>query len=259
VKRLETKICSKCGKELELTKEYFNKQIRNKDGFKNKCRDCCKKIHQQYYKDNKTGILEKSKQYGIDNKATRSNHHKQYVKDNAEHFREYIKKWQAENHDKVLEAGRRHNEKHKAEVIEYRKRYRETHREALIEWFKQYNLDNREIKTISTQRYRARKLLLPSTLTSKQWETIKQHFNNKCAYCGKELPLSQDHFIAIKSSGEYGLNNIVASCRSCNSSKGSKDFFGWYPKYKYYSKKREKQILEFLNYKNGIQQLALTF
>ena len=108
------------------------------------------------------------------------------------------------------------------------------------------------------QRRMALKRKLSSTLTLAQWENMKMHFNNKCAYCGKELPLAQEHFLALTKGGEYTVNNIIPSCKTCNSSKCNKDFFTWYPKYKYFSKKREKIILKFLNYKNEIQQLTFT-
>ena len=107
------------------------------------------------------------------------------------------------------------------------------------------------------QRREARKRSLECNLTAKQWLDIKLQFDNKCAYCGKELPLAQEHFLALSKSGEYTVNNIICACKTCNSSKSNKDFFTWYPKYKYYSKKRERFILKFLNYKDGIQQITL--
>jgi hypothetical protein len=39
--------------------------------------------------------------------------------------------------------------------------------------------------------------------------------------------------------------------------KNDMDFSMWYPKYKYYSKKREAIILEYLDYKNNNQQLSI--
>lgn len=90
-----------------------------------------------------------------------------------------------------------------------------------------------------------------------QWEEIKKHFDYKCAYCGKDLPLAQEHFLALSKEGEYTLNNIIPSCKSCNSSKATKDFFKWYPNYKNYSKKRERAILKFLGYTDENQQLKI--
>ena len=114
-----------------------------------------------------------------------------------------------------------------------------------------------DIFIVSAQKRRAAKKQLSNSLTTKQWNKIKEHFDNKCAYCGKELPLAQEHFIPLSDGGEYTHNNIIPACKSCNSSKKNKSFFDWYPKYKRYSKKREKNILKFLGYKNEVQQLKL--
>ena len=122
---------------------------------------------------------------------------------------------------------------------------------------KKYKINHSEEFCIREQKRRTLKKSLESTFTPKQWEQTKEHFNNSCCYCGKELPLEMEHLIALSKGGEYTSNNIIPSCKSCNCSKNNKDFFIWYPKYRHYSKKREKKILEFLNYKNEFQQLKI--
>lgn len=42
-----------------------------------------------------------------------------------------------------------------------------------------------------------------------------------CAYCGREATTA-DHIIPKKAGGKDELANLVAACRSCNSSKGAK-------------------------------------
>lgn len=121
-----------------------------------------------------------------------------------------------------------------------------------------FRKNNRDRVIGYSQKYRSKRKELLATLTTEQWEDIKNTFDNRCCYCGKERPLAQEHFVAQSKGGEYTLDNIVPSCKSCNSSKGDKDFFEWYPTYKYYSKKREKFILDFLGYKNSsMQQLKV--
>lgn len=92
------------------------------------------------------------------------------------------------------------------------------------------------------------KQLLPATLTIEEWNNIKTNFKEKCAYCGKKLPLTQEHFIPVTQGGAYAISNIIPVCLSCNCSKQDMNFFIWYPKQEYHSKKREKFILEYLNY-----------
>jgi len=149
------------------------------------------------------------------------------------------------------------SESNREEVLQYKKKYRQKHKEDIKEKNKQWFSENKGKNISYRQKRKALKCQLSNTLTIQQWKNIKLSFNNCCAYCGKELPLAQEHFIALSKGGEYTQNNIITSCKSCNSSKSNKDFFTWYSKYKYYSKKREKAILKFLGYENGEQQLKI--
>lgn len=58
------------------------------------------------------------------------------------------------------------------------------------------------------------------------WDSTKDYFCRKCAYCGRETELVMEHAIPINRQylGEHRLGNIVPSCQLCNSNKGGKDF-----------------------------------
>jgi len=142
---------------------------------------------------------------------------------------------------------------------EYYKKYYEANKEDIAKRKKEYVVNNKDLSIISSNKRKAKDMKLAGTFTLTQWENTKQHFNNSCCYCGQELPLAQEHFINATSNGEYTVDNIVPSCIHCNSSKGDKNFFVWYKKYKYYSEERETKILKFLSYKNGIQQFKINY
>ena len=118
----------------------------------------------------------------------------------------------------------------------------------------------KSLASTSRQKRRSLKIKLETSFTNNQWEKCKKYFNNKCAYCGKEKELTQDHFVPLSKHGEYTKNNIVPACKSCNSRKHNKNFFEWYPRQEFYTKQRELKILQYLNYdpKTKIQQLAFT-
>ena len=228
----EMKTCKKCGEIKPATSDYFKAAKICKNGITGTCKKCYKERDKQYREAHK----EKSINYG--------------------------KLYRAANKVKASECNKQYRETHKNEASRYGRLYRESHKDKISESKRNWDLINRHTvdyknrHIINEQRRRIRKRELPATLTPKQWEDIKLDFNLKCAYCGKEKPLTQDHFLALDNGGEYTHNNIIPACRSCNSRKSKKTFFSWYPKFEYYSKKREKKILEYLNYKNGIQQLA---
>lgn len=85
------------------------------------------------------------------------------------------------------------------------------------------------------QRYLARIKGLPADYTRKDWLKTLEFFGYKCAYCGCEGELHQDHFFPSSKGGGYTKNNIVPACQSCNSRKGNIEPEYWLPieKYRY--------------------------
>ena len=170
---------------------------------------------------------------------------------------EYLKVYREEHKEQIKEYYRQQYQNNKATIDARKKKYREEHAEAHRESDRKYRLGHREQIRISEKKRDAKERELLFTLTLEQWEDTKQYFNNSCCYCGEEVKLEQEHFIALSNGGEYTHNNIIPACRFCNNSKKNRDFFVWYPKYKNYNEKREKIILEFLNYKDKVQQITL--
>ncbi|MDW7670588.1 MAG: HNH endonuclease [Bacillota bacterium] len=48
-----------------------------------------------------------------------------------------------------------------------------------------------------------------------------------CCYCGADTKLTLDHLVSRKAGGKDSGDNIVHACKTCNSSKGSKDLIEW--------------------------------
>ena len=65
-------------------------------------------------------------------------------------------------------------------------------------------------------------------------QLIGERFNYTCGYCGKKLKIGTqdtkydkdiitiDHIDPILNDGDEDISNLMASCKSCNSKKGSK-------------------------------------
>lgn len=216
------KICNKCNEIKPQTE--FNKSKNMKDGLRNQCKECQSKAYKEYHRANSDYLLKYNKEWKKKNKKHIAEYNKEYKKENAEVIRKQMLEYRKNNEDKI----------------------------------KNYAIKNRIQNNINTNNRRARIRKLPNTMTVKEWKHCKKHFDYRCAYCGKLEPLEQEHFIALTKDGEYTHNNIIPSCRSCNASKGNKDFFVWYKGYRYYSKKREQFILEYLGYvDNKVQQLSI--
>ena len=270
------KVCIKCGKEFPLTTKYFHTRKKSNDGFYNTCKLCSRKLSTEYREDNKEYLRIKGKEKYEANKKLVSEERKRHYVLNKENILQQKKQYYEINKDLIIGKRKLYCEENKANISISRKRYYLNKKEKFKKYNKEYQVinknsitkqrakyyqENREIHSLRhreyvnnnrqrinvlCQRRRAIKTQLPATLTIEQWENAKNYFNNKCAYCGKELPLTQDHLIPLSKYGSYTHNNIIPACISCNCSKGNKDFLAWYPVHRYYSKGREKLILKYL-------------
>lgn len=256
------KICITCKIEKPKTNEYFSNNVRKKDGFQSDCKMCAKVT--------RANRSEKTKEYNNLNKERIKIYLLKWVENHKSNGRAAMKKYRASNKaketasiyyqnnkDKINDYNEKNKGKNKEIIKENHRKYCEANKKHISEMNKKWRNNNRINGRIKDQKREAMKRNLPCTLTIAEWENIKLFFNNRCCYCNKELPLTQDYFIPLSKNGEYTINNIVPCCKSCNSSKRNRYFESWYPKYKFYSKKREKLILNFLNYKDGQQQLKI--
>lgn len=233
---METKVCTKCGKELPATAEYFSKAKNGKFGLRYTCKEC-------------------DRQYREENKERKAEHNRKYREENKERIAEYDRKYRENNKTKLLEYGRKYNRKYREENKEYfrqyKRKYREENKERITKYERKYYEENREHYRSYEQRRNSLKRNLPSTLTINQWRHAQSYFNHSCAYCGSATTLEQDHFWPLSEGGGYTATNIIPACRSCNASKSNKPFEEWYPTHESYSPEREAKIYQYF------EQLAL--
>jgi len=252
------KICTKCGFELNI--DMFTKLKRNKDGLSHQCKKCDKEYrikNKDVIKGYKEKCKESIKEYRVKNKEATSIYKKQYSIDNRQKISKRMKIYRQVKKKELAIYAKEYRDNHKEELVETARKWREKNKSNIAINSKKYQKENKIKLNIVYQKRRSRKKQLPATLTETQWINIKQHFNDSCAYCGKKIVLEQEHVIPLSKGGEYTNNNIIPACKSCNCSKGNKTYEEWYSKYKYYSKKREKILLDYLGYDKGNQQLKI--
>jgi len=258
--------------------ENFSKDSSTKSGLNTSCKKCSDAYNKEYRIINKKKLAKKAQEYYIENKEKIDKYSQEYRSVNgleaqrkfrekhkieisnkrrSQESKEKRKIYYENNKEKIREKERIYILKNKERINENTRVRYQYNKEKQAERHKKWQSENKEVVNIIAQRRRSRKKALPSTLTIEQWENIKLHFNNKCCYCGQEKLLVQEHFNPVVNLGAHDINNILPSCKNCNSSKGPKLFENWYSKYRYYSKKRERKILEYLNYNNDYQQLKI--
>ena len=85
-----------------------------------------------------------------------------------------------------------------------------------------------------------------------QWrQSIKDAWNNRCAYCGKppiaDESLTVDHVRPKSRGGEDRTTNCIPACAECNQSKSSSDWVAWYRAQAFYTIESEWRIRQWLS------------
>ena len=262
-----TKICSKCGRELPLNE--FRKSKRSKDGHQGRCRYCCMEHDRKYRRDreiNKKNKLIKEEvrketkeciachkelpleafsknRYTKDKlhyycKECAKNKRKLYREENKERINKHNKDYYENNKEYLKEYYKEYYKKNKGKITEYNKKYFQTSKGRIV----QFNAYNRR---------RAKEQAQGSGLTKEQWLEMMKFFNWHCAYSGITLTKdtrSIDHVVALNKNGEHEVWNLVPMYRPYNSSKHDKDMLKWYKQQDFYSEERLAKIYEWQEY-----------
>jgi 5-methylcytosine-specific restriction endonuclease McrA len=120
----------------------------------------------------------------------------------------------------------------------YKFNYENKNKDYLAAYNKKWRLENRERKAASdknwqnknpdkissiNRNYRARKNQAEGSHTAEDVANIISKQNNLCFWCNTKLEkIHIDHIIPLIKGGRNDASNLVASCPSCNCSKGAK-------------------------------------
>lgn len=184
---------------------------------------------------NKNRIKEYNKSYYEENKVDLIKHTSEWNKKNAAHRKSYLAEYRKE-----------YEQINAKKISDRKKKYRLQNPDLLRERKRKWERNNPDKVRKTKHNRRAREHNLLHTFTIEQWNECLEYFNHECAYCGKTGGLHQDHFIPVHSDGHYTRDNIIPSCKSCNSSKNDKNFFDWYPFHESVTIDRMRKILIYL-------------
>jgi len=107
----------------------------------------------------------------------------------------------------------------------------------------------RKLRNEKSRIHKHKNMDIDSSFTLDQWVETLEYFDNSCAYCGKTVELTQDHFIPVSKGGKYIKGNVIPACLFCNVDKGTKtdsEFVRWYSRQLFYSKSRLTKLSKFL-------------
>lgn len=243
-----TKTCTKCGIEKELSE--FHRSKNGRLGRASKCAKCSLINHAEYYAQNSSKIKERVNKYRLDNKEkikkAKQKHYQKnkkrllkkqvrYYADNREIVLENNKNYYSKNKESRNKYRRKYAQEHPQKEKGYRENYQNTHRDKVRAARAAYRSRNPnktnewraanpdKAKAIS-QRRRANKCSVEiNDFTADQWTQLKEKYNYQCVYCGcVSNKLTMDHIIPISRGGNHTLENILPACQQCNSKKGAR-------------------------------------
>lgn len=236
---METKVCSKCGEEKELSVEFWHVRNASKDGFSYVCKQCASTHRKEHYYNKVNGLIPE----------------KPIPRDGYK----YCSKCEVEKELSSEYFYRKRDSKdgYSPECKECRKLVQKTYRKNNQDKIKEYNYkyDRSEIgrknKRNNVLRRRARKKEADDTLTTDEISHNINYFNNTCAYCGnsfsEDTSMNLDHILPIAKRGGTTKENIIPSCARCNQSKGAKYLGHWYIHQPFYSLDRLVKINNIVN------------
>jgi 5-methylcytosine-specific restriction endonuclease McrA len=85
-------------------------------------------------------------------------------------------------------------------------------------WVRKYNKRPyvKEKNSVRKHKRRTIKSNCNGSHTIQEWLDKKAQYNDRCAYCGKNKPLTKDHIIPLSKGGSNNIGNIVPACMGCN-------------------------------------------
>jgi predicted restriction endonuclease len=84
-----------------------------------------------------------------------------------------------------------------------------------------------------------------SSEAKRKWrQSIKEHWDYECAYCGETENLTLDHITPRSKGGSDRVTNVLCACKECNTSKGHQMWSDWYLNQTFFTTERLTKIVE---------------
>lgn len=187
-----TRTCTKCGRTLPATAEFFDRARNFKFGLNSRCKVCryeYNRVHAKTYKRKYRVLTEAQKQAKAANNRA-----------NREIYNARRRAWRAE---------------HPEEKLAYDRTYRATHREQVTAY---------DRNRVALERG------AEGTHTAEDVKAQYERQKGRCFWCNKKISdYHVDHVVPLTKGGSNGPENLVIACPSCNHIKSAKhpmDFAG---------------------------------
>ena len=220
---IAAKECTGCG-EMKITGD-FNKNKNKLGGVDPKCKSCRRK----YCEDNREYFAEHARKYYEDNRARLAENHRKYYEENRDYISERNRKYWRDNREYFAEQSHKYYEDNRARLAELGRKHYEANRAKVVERVRNYQIENPHVGSAARHRRRARKSLLPDTLTKEQLGEITDRFHGGCALTGCTDGTHLDHAVPVViGHGGTTAQNMIPLRADLNISKSARCIFDWF-------------------------------
>lgn len=208
--------CTRCHIEYPATLEHFKAHPNGKYGLSSWCISC----HDEYQVEYRTKNRERRRSYNKNYDATHKDQRRQYYDANKAHITAYHHQYYIDNKD-------RHRELHK-QWCQRNPDYRRQKYHERPEYFRAKARQSRRkhhAKILIRNRvYKNRKRSADGSYDAQDIGLILKSQKNLCWWCGCELEKVYhiDHRVPLSRGGSNNLDNLCATCPTCNLSKNDK-------------------------------------
>lgn len=263
------KRCSKCGKSLPKTTQYFYRNRSVKDGFQSWCINC------QTIAKGRKAFSDRPKakegyhfcgRCGIEKPFTKEYFGQRKLRSGAIVLRKICRECKNEQHrnsNRIKEYDKKRNllphRRAKRKIYSQKNRQKEESKEYHQEYNRLWKQteQGRNSMRVAKIRYRASERYFPSDFTAQDWQRAVDYFHGCCAACGRQLidlfnthTAHADHWIPLSHPNCPGTipTNIVPLCggeNGCNNSKGDSLPLEWLERK--FGKHKARKILKQIN------------
>lgn len=146
--------------------------------------------------------------------------HAEWRKRNPAKIRAWSEASRKKNPDKSRAYCRKWAKTHSGQMSAIQAAWRKANPDKIRELKSAWKAGNPGYFTVAAQRRRVRKSVAPgSGVSPTEWREVVAASLGLCAYCNQRSPLTMDHVDPLSRGGAHDPDNIVAACKSCNSSK----------------------------------------
>lgn len=130
--------------------------------------------------------------------------------------------WYQANRARLLAKSKSHAAANRARILAYQARYYTAHTDKVKANVSAYRKANPDKKRHLENRRRVRKVGNGGSHTVSERREKFAQLGDVCYYCGESKPLTVDHDVPLARGGTDNIDNILPSCRSCNSRKNTR-------------------------------------